>query len=402
MYLINYVSCVSLRQRYHTISIVNTAMRRIKRANVRFISLVPRGANQLPVIYKSEDAQGNNLEISLLTKAAASFDEDGVIYACVYSPELRDSQGDIADATVIKEMAYDAMKQGVEIDIRHGEKPVTKDQAHIAESFIIQTGDPRFSGMMTYNGTPVDVTGGWGVAIKVDDPILRKGYRDKTWNGVSMGGRAQIELEKFDDELLGRLSKLIRGPLSEDTDMTKDELEAALTKSNDALAIKLAKAIADAINTVPAKKDGETAPVKKTEVPALKSDATIEEIKKYRVQIAKASIFDKTDWSDSVAADNALDQLTALEKTLESSDGKDGLKPAEIAAGIKKEDPAEVRRLKIENHRLRKGSNQGGSTIQESPDEDGATSDLSKEDVDLLKRGAAAADFIQGRKPVGK
>ena len=75
--------------------------RRFRKAKINFVSLVPLGANQMPTIFK-EGAAGDNLEMSLLVKEAKTRIEKGELLACVYAPEIRDSQGDIASAEVIR------------------------------------------------------------------------------------------------------------------------------------------------------------------------------------------------------------------------------------------------------------------------------------------------------------
>ena len=166
--------------------------RRIKKARAQFISLVPRGANGLTCLYKSADS---TVEFGPLSK----FDEDkGELVSVVYAPEIRDSQGDIASAEVIKDMAYASAREGVDLDIRHDGKVLSKDRAYIAERFIIQKGDPRFQGWKNYAGQPVDVTGGWGIVAKIEDPALRKLYKDGAWNGTSLQGPAECEIEKSD------------------------------------------------------------------------------------------------------------------------------------------------------------------------------------------------------------
>jgi hypothetical protein len=169
--------------------------RRIKKARAQFISLVPRGANGLTCLYKSADS---TVTFGPLSK----FDEErGEMLAVVYAPEVRDSQGDIASADVIKEMAYASAREGVELDIRHDNKPVGKERAFIAEKFIVQKGDQRFAGWKDYQGRAVDVTGGWAIVAKIDDPALRKLYKDGGWNGVSLQGPAEVEIEKSGEEI---------------------------------------------------------------------------------------------------------------------------------------------------------------------------------------------------------
>lgn len=178
--------------------------RRIKKAKIDFISLVPLGANRMPVIYKDDGA----VEIDTISR----MDEKGELLAVVYAPEVRDTQGDIASAEVIKEMAYDFIANGAKIDIRHDGKAVGKTRARIAESFIVVKSDSRFQDWKTRDGRDVDLTGAWATVIKIDDPELRRLYREGTWNGVSMGGTAVVEAEKSDDQL-DRFAELMMAKL---------------------------------------------------------------------------------------------------------------------------------------------------------------------------------------------
>lgn len=206
--------------------------RRIKKANVKFISLVPKGANMLPVLYKEAD-QGAEF------RALSKLDEDrGELLAVVYAPEIRDSQGDIASAEVIKQMAYDAAKDGVEIDIRHDGKPVGKDRAYIAERFIVQKGDARFADFKDYQGRPVDVAGGWAVVVKIEDPALKKLYREGAWNGVSLFGPAEVEIEKSQADVDSLVDDLARRIKERDM-LTAEALKKMLEERDAALLAKI-------------------------------------------------------------------------------------------------------------------------------------------------------------------
>lgn len=160
------------------------AERRILKGSIQFISLCQAGANEISTIYKSGDAE-QEVHLSQLTKAMT---EEGEIVAVVYAPERTDDQGDIASAAVIKDFAHDFMQKGGQIDIRHNEQALSKEAVFVAETTIVQAGDPRFAGMKDYENNPVDVTGGWGVILKVNSEELRTAYRTGEWAGVSMGG----------------------------------------------------------------------------------------------------------------------------------------------------------------------------------------------------------------------
>lgn len=166
--------------------------RRIKRAKIKFISLVPAGANRLPVLVKED----GHFEMTMVSKATEDL---GEIHAVVYAPESRDSQDHIASAEVIKGMAYSFQQGGGQLDLRHDGKALDRDRAYVAETFIVQKGDPRFEGLKDRDGNSVVTDGAWGVVIKIEDDSLRKLYKEGKWSGVSLAGTAELEVEKEDD-----------------------------------------------------------------------------------------------------------------------------------------------------------------------------------------------------------
>lgn len=208
-------------------------MPRIKKAKITHISLVPRGANQMGVLYK----QDGHLEVNMIVKG---FDDDkGELLAVVYSPNNVDSQGDYADEETIRDMAHSFAKDGEGIDLRHDGKVLSKEQAYVAESFIIQKGDERFKGTKTYNGEEVDVTSGWGVLIKIEDLDLRKKYKSGEWQGVSMAGKAEMEKEEdtsIEKSIVSAIKKILpfigvktttQG--DQDVAMTEDQIKKAVS-----------------------------------------------------------------------------------------------------------------------------------------------------------------------------
>jgi len=237
--------------------------------------------------------------------------EKGELTAIVYAPEHRDTQGDIASAAVIKDMMYDAARDGVEIDMRHDGQALDKEQAFVAESFIVQKDDPRFAGIKTYDGESVDPIGSWGVVIKIDDPELRRKYRDGEWNGVSMAGTAEVESEKADDmteRVVNAMAKHL-GLTLEDSDMTKDELTAALAKSNETLAEQIVKGITEAVTKLlpEVKKEDHTndaadkkEPKKKEQKPPIfKGDMTnSDDLLAHQRRLAVFDLRKDVDWAD--------------------------------------------------------------------------------------------------------
>jgi len=180
---------------------------RVLKARVKFLSLVKKGANKMPVLYKDESA--SLVEFKTLMKATDG-EEAGELLCVTFAPEYRDSDLTIASAEVIKEMAYSHAESGFQLDLFHDGEALKREQAFVAESFIIQKGDPRFTDWKDRDGTPVDVTGGWGNVIKLKSPELRAAARDGALSGVSVYGPAIVALNKS-DELADHLSLRLRG-----------------------------------------------------------------------------------------------------------------------------------------------------------------------------------------------
>ncbi len=220
--------------------------RRFRKAKISFISLCPKGKNQMPVVFKADGA----FDWSLLTKASEKFQEDGTILGVVFAPEVRDSEGDIADPAVIKEMCHSFAQAGLQVDIRHDNKAVPREDAYVAENFIIQKGDPRFADFKDNSGNVVDVTGGWGVLIQINKEELRAQYREGKWEGISMAGNALFEVEKSDDgetffkRLMAGLSGLVAKSNNDgDFDMKPEELKKMLDDQTAALSAAIVKAL---------------------------------------------------------------------------------------------------------------------------------------------------------------
>lgn len=278
--------------------------RRIKKARIDFISLCPKGANTFRTMYKA-DGINADFELSLL-KAKDSVEEKGELLAVVYAPEVMDSQGDIASKEVIKEAMHSAAKNGLKLDIRHDGKEVSKDDAYIAESFEIIKGDDRFAGVKDYNGKEVDVTGGWGILVKIQNDDLRKLYKENGWQGVSMGGVMQVEpLEKESNEIIILLKKIgaaLVGSKPEpkgESDMTKEEV-TALVKEILAEAQKAQKP--DEPVKDEAKKDDAF-------------DATNpEQVGKYLFNLRKQQLAQDVDWKDVASVAQYYTALVDLEK----------------------------------------------------------------------------------------
>ncbi len=352
-------------------------MRRIRKASIKYLSLCPRGANRMAVLYKAEEKE---VEFSPLCK----FDESlGEVTAVVYAPEHRDADGDIASADVIKEMAYTFGKNGAKVDLRHNEKQLTADQAYVAESFLIQKGDPRFADFKDKNDKAVDVTGGWGAVIKIEDPALKQLYKDGKWDGISMFGPAILEP---DDSALEELVKKLTQKGTEDMDDKK--LTEVLQMNNLALVEAITKAL-----TPPKTEETKTEPVTKAE-PLIKVEkpefkgswSSPEDVKKYNKDLKKYNLAKTVDFSDDKAVENYLVSLEKIDKN--ETEEKTAL------FEDKSDDDEEKKLLKEELRKALKKSNQPAS------ESEGAFS-ISKEDKAKIDLGHDMAKFINesnGRK----
>lgn len=292
--------------------------RRIKKAEIKFVSLCVRGANTLPVLYKSDD---NTVEMQTLSKLS----EDGLLTAVVYAPDLRDSQGDIADAEVVKGMAYSYIKNGAKLDIIHDGKPVPSEKAFVAESFLIQKDDPRFKDWKDYTGKPVDVTGGWAIVVKIEDPTLRALYREGKWNGVSMAGPAVVETEKSQQDILDSFARIFSGKLTlpnQEQEMTPTELEAAIAKAN----APLISALSGLVETLKPKAPAET----KTEAKKAEDEAPVYKGKpddekallKHERDLALFELRKLADLSTPEGAKEYREAVSALRKEWAAEDAK--------------------------------------------------------------------------------
>ncbi|MBL4769481.1 MAG: hypothetical protein JKY94_17545 [Rhodobacteraceae bacterium] len=223
---------------------------RIKSANIKFVSLCPAGMNGLRTLYKSKDPNERIVTLRPLIKEAEDFEEKGQLVAAVWVPDRADSKGDWANKATIQDMAYSHARNGYAVDLEHNEQPLSKEAAYMAESFIIQEGDPRFVGLVDEAGFSVDATGGWGAVFQVDSPELRKEYREGKWGGVSLAGPALVvEEEPPASARFAKMAKL----LGDEIDMEKSEFEAALAKSNKDLLDGLVLALAPKAPPEPAK-----------------------------------------------------------------------------------------------------------------------------------------------------
>ena len=293
---------------------------RIKRADVTFLSLCQRGKNKLKALYKSDDT----VEFQAHVIKSADFDERGELYAVVYAPNMPDADGDFADAQVIQDMAHNYLRKGAKIDTLHDEKALTSDQVYVAESFVMQKADPRFADQVTYDGKPVDVTGGWGVVIKIDDPAIRKSYNADGWQGISLGGTAVLSDEPLTKAQQVALALAAKKSPSE-TPMKPEDITKAIQDAIKPLADDLA-----ALKKAAPAPAAPVAPVVKAEDE--KPDMTDPKVvDAHLAKLAKAALLKDVDFDDLASVQKYRESLKALEKggkTPAASNQGETVKPA--------------------------------------------------------------------------
>jgi hypothetical protein len=348
-------------------------MQRIKKARIQFITLCPRGRNQMPVLYKAD----GTVAFDALTKAT---EDAGELTNIVYAAERPDTDDHLASAEVIKDMAHAFQKDGGQIDIRHDGKAVGADKAYVAESFIVQKGDPRFEDYTDYDGKPVDATGAWATVIRIDDPELRRLYREGEWNGVSMQGPGLLTMEKADEDTTPNWFTKFQNKLltavglgvttnDDEVDMKKQELEEVFEKEFKKLA-EILKPEKEEVKTE------EKVIVKEDED---KLDLTdIKAVREHAAKLEKEEAAKNFDPTDAKAVRELADKLAKEEA--------DAIEKAEA------DDSDEVKELKAD---LRKAELKVGSkqTADSDEDKDESLEDFTKEEVLAIDTGSRMAAF---------
>ena len=202
-------------------------MRKLKKIDVNFISLVDRGPNRKKLIFKNNTGNASAFEKDIPIK---KFDEEQKLVFCiVYSPDETDAQGDSASADVIKEAAYNFMKcaRTNNVDKQHDFIP---DEGFVAESWIVKENDNVFPG---------EPEGSWAVGIKVENEETWQAVKNNELTGISLAGLAIIEeAEKQQNELtMKSINEWFEAP-KENAGTEKDSLtENAINALADKLAV---------------------------------------------------------------------------------------------------------------------------------------------------------------------
>jgi len=294
------------------------AKRRIIKANIRFLSLCERGKNNLATIYKGDGQDGFGGE--LLVKG---FDEEtGELTAVVYAPEKEDLEGDIASSEVIKDAMYAAMRDGIAIDLKHDFRPLDSSKAFIAQTFLVQKGDPRFADTKDYSGTPVDVTGAWGVILKIEDPDLRAKYREGKWGGVSMGGTAIYTTAKADEP-------------SED-DMKPEEIKALTNSITDSITKAINDSLVAGLKPIANAKGELALKAARLRKMNLLKGASADTLSKVGLLAKRDRIIDEMDPEDPDSIEVAAAELGEIEKQIVALDASKKVEKADSDPAILK------------------------------------------------------------------
>ena len=318
------------------------ARRRIVKADITHISLVKRGANQLPVIYKSEEQQAH------FSPLAKSMNEDGEIAACVWLPSNRTCSGTWHPPRSLSRW-------------RTGSRPRTTSATWISNTTArtcprtkprlwsrssSRRTIPRFDGMKDYSGNPVDVTGGWGVVMKVEDEALRAAYRHGEWNGVSMYGGAIVkaasegqpndggvdmdasEVQAMIDSSNEKLMKSMQGMFT--TALVTNKYDAdtlqksGVTSEDTADQIETKVRLWKAENKTPEKNGEEEVELNKSKAPVFDGDPTdATAVEEFEYKVKKHEILSKMDPSKPESVREASDAIADLEvpESISKSEG---------------------------------------------------------------------------------
>lgn len=292
--------------------------KRIVKAHVRFLSLCRKGRNLMPALYKSEDGASLQVETVIL-KGSPEQVERGELLAVVYSPNRLDVDREWADSEVIKSMAYSFAEEGLSLDNHHDEQPISRDDAYVAESFLIQKGDPRFVGVKDRAGNSVDVSGGWGVVIMLKSERFRQHYRDGDWDGVSMGGRAARRAEP-----LSKGDKTMALTAEEKDDLIKSIVREIRQPSPEDQRKTLVKDVADEVKkAIGLDFGGETKPPKPgadPQAPMFKGNPrNAAEVRAHKKALADYNLTKGVDWTDEASVAAYEDKLAKAEQDEKAS-----------------------------------------------------------------------------------
>lgn len=324
----------AVRAKYPHIAVDGEPMakaRRIKAAEITSIALCKRGKNGFTTLLKGDGA----FCWETLTKAVG----ENELLAVVYAPERADDDDQFASAAVIKSAAHTYNRDHRELDIEHDGRPLSNDDAYVAESFIVAKGDERFQNWKGYDGNPVgDLTGAWATVIKLENPVLQKAYRNGELDGVSMFGQAALErvdqsaASKRVAERLGKARDT-----HQENDMDIKELREELSGFKAEMVAVVKGLVAPKPET---EEKTEQAPVFNGDINKASDLAAFEaSLRTYELNKALAS--------GKMTADKVAEMRKAMA----------AVEPSDVEAGIEKSDTPKERELKRELFNIKKARN---------------------------------------------
>lgn len=308
-------------------------MKKLINPRIEYVSLVRQPVSRMRSIVKGD----GTFELAAVCKGST----DGkTLTSIVYAPGRADAEGEFADADSIREMAYSHAENGFKLDLRHDGKPLPASEAHVAESFIIAKGDPRFLDWKDMDGHPVETEGAWGQVIALKSEALRERCRKGELQGVSMFGRADREevakgdfakfLDFFRDAFAPKPEKTMPITAEESAKIAKDAADLVLKGLRDGGVIPEPKK-ADAAPAAPA--------ALPPDYPVFKGDvAKPEDIDAFEAQIADYEIRKGLESIDPKVRAEALAKARARNVT--KGDAKAPASSNAPAADVKKGDEA--------------------------------------------------------------
>lgn len=112
-------------------------------------------------------------------------------------PEIRDRQGTIVSADVIRKAAHGFMS-APKAGFMHDDftKKLTIVESWITDIDLVYPSETRKLDDDTVLEEIKIPAGSWMIAMRVDDPEIWKGVLNRTFKGFSIGGRAKISYEE--------------------------------------------------------------------------------------------------------------------------------------------------------------------------------------------------------------
>lgn len=214
-------------------------LKKIVKANITHVSLVPKGANGIDfLIVKGEEVPTITAEIPILKVD----EEKKIVTGVVYEPDIPDSQGDFMEADAIEKTAYEFMENHQNIDIKHDFK--TNDNLKVVESYIAKS-EETIGDRKVKPGT-------WVMGVKINDNTIWEGVKKGNFNGFSMGGtgikqevedkKAPASIAKDEKGLFSILKSFFMGE-----DITKSD---TLTTGKNLIVSFKARAVNEKINEI--------------------------------------------------------------------------------------------------------------------------------------------------------